>query len=401
MSWWTGRPRPAAGSCIPGRDPIPLRRPFLVLFISVFAATLGLGIIVPLLPVYATSMGATGVWLGVIFSGYAFSRTIFMPIIGSLSDRRGRKRLILAGLLLYSLISLAYIGAGSVLSLTVVRVLHGLASAMIVPVAMAYVADLSRTGSEGRLMGLFTMSLFLGMGLGPFFGGAILDIAGMDQVFLAMCGLSVFSLFTCMLFLPESRCRVGTPARLIPVLRRPRMQAMFFFRFANAFALAPFLVFFSMIATVRFGLSATEVGLIISTAMLIMAAGQGFFGALADRWSRTFLIGAGSVLAAVPLLAIPYLPDFFLLLGAAAVMGTGNAMSIPAATAEVTADGRATGQGAAMGAFNMAMSLGMLIAPVLFGLVMDRWGLGSVFTIAGVISLGAVAVFLMLARRVS
>ncbi len=104
-------------------------RVFNVLFISVFSAVLGLGIIVPLLPFYAESLGASGIWIGIIFSGLAVSRAVFMPIIGNLSDRRGRRSFILVGLFIYTLLPLAYIAADSVYLLTAVRIFHGFASA--------------------------------------------------------------------------------------------------------------------------------------------------------------------------------------------------------------------------------------------------------------------------------
>jgi DHA1 family multidrug resistance protein-like MFS transporter len=97
------------------------KRIYNVLFISVFATMLGLGIVSPLLPIYAENLGATGIWLGIIFSAFALSRSVFMPIIGRISDRRGRKWIILIGMLAYAVLSLAYIIVESVYSLTAVR----------------------------------------------------------------------------------------------------------------------------------------------------------------------------------------------------------------------------------------------------------------------------------------
>ena len=111
------------------------KRIFNVLFIAVFAAMLGLGIISPLMPIYAENMGATGIWLGMIFAEFGLSRLIFMPIIGKISDAKGRKKFITFGLLCYAVISLLYILADNVFSLIVVRFIHGFASAFTVPIA--------------------------------------------------------------------------------------------------------------------------------------------------------------------------------------------------------------------------------------------------------------------------
>lgn len=142
------------------------KRIYNVLFISVFATMLGLGIVSPLLPIYAENLGATGIWLGIIFSAFALSRSVFMPVIGRISDRQGRKWIILIGMFAYAVTSLTYLIADSVYSLTVVRLIHGIASAMVVPIAMAYIADLSEKGKEGSRMGNFSISMFLGMGWG-------------------------------------------------------------------------------------------------------------------------------------------------------------------------------------------------------------------------------------------
>ncbi|MEJ2097328.1 MAG: MFS transporter, partial [Deltaproteobacteria bacterium] len=80
---------------------------FGTLFFSIFAAVTGVGIVVPLLPVYATELGASGLYIGFIFASFSLSRTMFLPYFGRLSDRKGRKKLIISGLLAYAVVSAA------------------------------------------------------------------------------------------------------------------------------------------------------------------------------------------------------------------------------------------------------------------------------------------------------
>ena len=101
------------------------KRAFSVLATAIFCCMLGVGIVAPLLPLYAEEMGASGFRLGMIFAGYSISRTVVMPIAGRLSDRAGRKLLLGLGLLGNALISLSYVGAGSTGEMTLVRLLHG------------------------------------------------------------------------------------------------------------------------------------------------------------------------------------------------------------------------------------------------------------------------------------
>lgn len=386
-----------------GDEGTDARRIFGVLFISVFSAMVGLGIIVPLLPFYAESLGATGIWIGVIFSGFAFSRAIFMPIVGGLSDRRGRRKFILAGLLIYTVLSVAYISADTVVSLTAVRVLHGFASAMVIPIAMAYAADFSPVGREGRYMGTFMVSMFLGMGFGPLIGGVIQDIAGMNAVFLTMSFFSLIALLICILFLPESSGTRTHPGSILRTLQNRIMRPVLFFRAMNAFAHGTFMVFFPLLAagaaTGAIELSSSEIGIAVSMSILTTALLQRSFGSLADRYSKTLLIVIGSLLVSAVLFFFPAMEGFFPLLAGAILFGVGSGIAIPTSTSLVTIAGRETGQGAAMGAFNTAMSIGMITAPLIAGMIYDLLDINAVFFAAAAISTASSIIFYAMARR--
>ncbi len=372
---------------------------FRALFIAVFSAMLGLGIVIPLLPHYAETLGATGLEIGAIFSGFSVSRALLMPLFGRLSDRRGRKWFIVTGLALYTILSLAYLVAESVGGLILVRVIHGMASAMVIPIAMAYVADLSAVGSEGRQMGTFSISLYLGMGIGPLVGGVISAAAGMAAVFLSMTAFSFLSVLVCLAFVPESapRSRPATSNR--GVLGNSALRAAVFFQLINAFANGTFMVFVPLIASLAFGLSTAETGLVISVSSLSTSVLQRWSGGLADRYDKTTLIVAGTALIAATLFVIPSLSGFPALLLAALAIGIGGGISLPAVTAIVTIAGRTVGQGAAMGASNTAMGVGMIVSPLLSGMVMDLYGIKNVFYLSGIICALALPLFVVLARK--
>lgn len=150
------------------------RGTFISLFISTAAAMLGIGIIEPIMPLYAKSMGASGIVLGLIFSGFAFSRTLFAPIIGKISDRHGRKRFLVTGLFLFIIFSILYILAKTPFVLILIRAAQGLASVMVTPIAQAYIGDITPVGKEGKYMNLFFISYFSGTALGPVAGGSII-----------------------------------------------------------------------------------------------------------------------------------------------------------------------------------------------------------------------------------
>ena len=167
------------------------KRVFATLFFALFTAVTGVGIVVPLLPVYAHELGAGGFSIGLIFGAFALSRSFCMPYFGRRSDLKGRKPFIIIGLAGYALVSLAFTRADTITHLVTIRFLHGIVSAMMLPVIQAYVGDITPEGSEGFTMGLFNMSVFWGLSLGPLMGGVIEERFSLDAAFAAMGSLAL------------------------------------------------------------------------------------------------------------------------------------------------------------------------------------------------------------------
>lgn len=379
------------------------RRIYNVLFISVFATMLGLGIVSPLLPIYAENLGATGIWLGVIFSAFALSRSVFMPIIGRISDRRGRKWIILIGMFAYAVLSLAYLVAGSVYSLTAVRFAHGLASAMVVPIAMAYIADLSEKGKEGSHMGNFSISMFLGMGVGPLLGGFLNDTFGMPSVFYAMAGLSAFATLLVAISLPEAKpggfALPDAPSTPMPALiTLPVMQGVMVFAFISALGRGGMMVFVPVFGPL-IAISPFEVGIVLSANTFLMALLQVPIGRLTDTGNKVALIVAGSTIAAIALAVIPLTHSFLPLLLVTSLIGVGGAIQQPAIMALTVDAGRTIGMGTSMGAYNTVFGIGMIIAPLMGGAFMDFVGIEAVFYVGGAISLIGTVIFAAMMQR--
>ena len=181
-----------------------IKKVFPILSVSIFCAMLGSGLIVPLLPLYAQDLGATGTQLGILVAGYGISNSLFTPIMGRLSDRKGRKRFLYIGLFFYAILSLGYVWAADVTQLTLVRVIQGVAGAMIIPIAMAYVGDLSPKGQEGRWMGYANAAFFSGFGIGPLLGGTLTESLGINASFYTMGGLCMLAFLVVLILLPES-----------------------------------------------------------------------------------------------------------------------------------------------------------------------------------------------------
>jgi MFS family permease len=372
---------------------------FYILLVAVFLGVLGLGIIIPLLPLFVNEYNASGFWVGALFAGYGLSRILFTPSIGTWSDRYGRKWFITGGLFLYAVVSLLYLVPTSIIVLFAIRFVHGIASALIGPVAMAYVADITPAGLEGAYQGRLSTVMYLGLGAGPLIGGVLYSASGMTAVFLVMAVMALIPCLFCIKYLPESKPESRPATSVWDAFFHPRMQAVLFFRFANGIPYAAFMVFLPVIAAVQFQYSTTLIGLIIAIEVISMGVAMGWCGRMADQYRKSHLIVAGTLLVSFATLALPFVNNLAAISFIALAIGIGNAIAISAATAVVAIDGRELGQGAVMGAFNMIMSIVIVIIPLIFGVIIVMYGAAAIFIIAGILSLLTLAPFWYLVLR--
>ncbi len=376
------------------------KRTFLILSLSAFGVMMGMGIIAPLMPLYAKNMGASGIWLGIIFSSYSLSRLLFVPLIGKISDRKGRKIVISIGLFLYSLFSLGYVFADTVYWLTVVRFLQGFASAMTLPIIMAFIGDISPEGEEGRYMGNFNVSRFLGMGLGPMLGGVMNDAWGINSAFYALSGITGLVFFLAVFFLPESETftkkenkkKKSKNVSFKQILKLKVMRGLLFFRLVSSLGRGSLMSFLSVYAF-SFGISPGKVGTILTLNILTLSFLQMPFGRLADKIPKSRLIYGGGFLSVISLFLIPQTGSFILLLLFNIFWGSGRAMGIPATSAINTMVGRKYGMGSSTGLYMTASNAGMVLAPLISGVLMQFVGIKWVFYFSGLAIAAGLLIF--------
>jgi MFS family permease len=379
-----------------------IKKIFPILAISIFSSMLGAGIIAPLLPQYADSMGATGIWLGVIFAGFAISRALFTPIIGNISDRRGRKVFLCTGLFAYAVISLGYIWVGRVAELAFVRLIHGFASAMIIPIAQAYVGELSPEGEEGTWMGYFNAAFVAGFGFGPLMGGILAQYFGMDSAFYTMGGLNLMAFILALSLLPEIRLerdRREDSQHPLPKMRESgMMKGLFSFRLLYAFGRSAFTAFLPLFGARQLGLTSGQTGTLLAVYMLLISISLVFSGKIADRFSRKGMAIIGSLISITFLALIPEMQSFWQLLGLCLFGGIGGTLFMPASAALAVEEGRKYGMGSVMGVFTMAMSLGMAAGPILGGVAADYLDLNSVFYLGSGTTFLGIVLFIWFTR---
>lgn len=379
----------------------PFKRTFLSLYVAIFISSLGLGILSPILPAYVDRFAASSFILGVVFGSYSAARTLFMPVVGNLSDRYGRRSFILMGLLLFTIVSPLYALAATAWHLMMVRFLQGIAAAMIMPVAMSAIGDLSPEGREGFIMGSFTSAFFAGLGFGPLIGGYLRDRYTMNAAFYGMGCLSLLALFLAMVTLPAIK-----PARKISsetdeakikrrsFVRDNPLLGLLLFRFTRAVGIGLVWVIMPLYAVRDLQISAFKVGILLSANTFVTTLIQSPLGAMSDKFGHRKSLILGSLIAAGATMSIAWSREFETLIIISVALGISGGLIVPAGSALAVSLGRNRGMGRVMGLYNSSLSLGTMLGPAIGGGILDMAGVRAVFSGGAV--LGLFGLFLLL-----
>lgn len=363
--------------------------PLFVLSMALFATMLGNGVVIPFIPIYAQEFGASGVAVGILFGAHSASRTFLLPLIGRASDRHGRKAFLLWGLFGYALSSVAYLLANSLLTLIVIMALQGVATAMVQPVSMAYVGDLTPKGKEGAYAGYVNTAFLGGVAGGPILGGVIKDLFNMQASFILLGLLSLLSLLLLLFFLPEVQKQHVAEKKEIAswrtVLSSRPILGVALFRVVYALSSTLIWVFVPLLSASLLPLTTSQVGALISLNVLISTVLQSPCGRLSDRMNKAVLIGIGSLISGVSLAGFPLTSTFWHLLVLNALVGAGFGLAYPVHMALAMEHTPGSSMGTVMSTLLTVHSFGMTVAPPIFGIVVDYYNLSSMFYSAGLL----------------
>jgi DHA1 family multidrug resistance protein-like MFS transporter len=359
--------------------------------------TLGFGLVMPIIPFYMELLGAGGTELGLLVASYAVMRLIFGPIWGSLSDRVGRKPILMIGVLGYGITMIGFGLATQLWMMFVARILAGVLSSATAPTTMAYISDSTSEEDRGGGMGMLGAAGGLGAIFGPAVGGLLAE-RSLSLPFFIAAGMSFLALILVVVLLPESLPQGDRAPRTTdrPVFDLRGWWKALFSPIGPLLALTflvtgGLMIFYGILglyALERFGYGTSEVGVIFTVLGLVSAVGQGLLvGPLTKRFGDATVIKAGFLLSAVTLLPVMLAGQYVPLLITIGVFSLANALLIPAITS-LTSKRTTLNQGVTMGLSNSFVSLGRIFGPTLGGLVFDLyWGLpfvtASVFMLIG------------------
>ena len=355
------------------------RRNIMLLFFTLIVVMMGFGMAIPVLPFYVDSLGANGSELGLLMSIYAVMQFFFAPLWGSLSDRYGRKPLILLGVFGNALSQLLFGLANSLAMLFVARALAGILSAATLPTAMAYISDSTSEENRSGGMGMVGAAMGIGMVLGPGLGG-MLATDNLSLPFFVAAGLSLLALVLIVVLLPESlpenqRTRsAGFQGPQISEMWRALFSPiglLLVVAFLISFGMTSFEAVFGLFAKDRYNYGSGEVGGILMFIGVVTSVIQiSLTGPLTKRFGEVGILRASMFISIIGFVIMLLAENLAGILITVLVFVAGNSLLRPVSSSLISK--RSTvAQGVAMGLNNSFMSLGRIIGPALAGFLFD------------------------------
>jgi len=377
------------------------RSRFGVIFLTIFVDLAGFGIILPVIPYYAESFGSGGFGYGALIGVFSLMQFIATIILGRLSDRTGRRPILLSTILIGVLGYLTFAFAQSYAVLFVARMVAGFAAGNI-SVAQAYIADITNPAERSRGMGLIGAAFGLGLIVGPALGGIASHFGGPAAAGFAAAGLCMLNFGLASILLRESlgeeyreRRQLLDVKPIVRGLRDPLLGRLFVVFGLVPFAFSGFIVAFPLFAGADFGWTERELAKYFTLIGIVAASVQGyFFGRLSKIFGDRVLIIAGLLGLALPLGITPYVWSGMMLYGVGVVIALGNGIAAPALTGMISTLSRAREQGTMLGAAHAVSALGRLSGPFVFGMTYDVISPMAAFLAAATVMLGAWVVVL-------
>ncbi len=253
-------------------------RPLFVIFLTIFVNLVGFGIIIPLLPFYAQTFGASPFVIGLLFASFSLSQLVASPLLGELSDRWGRRPVLILSLVgtVVSFVMLAL--AHNLAMLFAARIVDGLSGGNITT-ARAYIADITAEEDRARAFGILGAAFGLGFIVGPALSGLFVRISYTAPIWAA-AGITVIAMALAWVWLPETAHRKpaggGSPWRaLADVARRPQLRLLLSVNFIYWTAFTVYTTTFALFGARRFGFDATETGYLLAVFCVLCVVVQG------------------------------------------------------------------------------------------------------------------------------
>lgn len=383
-----------------------------VLFLTVVLDLVGFGIVIPLQTFFALQFKATPLQITLLMTCYSLAQFVAAPVWGQLSDRFGRRPMLLASIGMTALMLAGFASSTSLAMLFFFRTLHGIMTANI-PIAQACVADLTTKENRAKGMGMIGAAFGIGFTLGPFIGGEFAahadGTAALSTPIWIAAGLSAFNFLLATVLLPETRRPDSESARrsisltaMIEALRHPVVGLCVLLTFVQVFAFSMMESVFTLFAHDVHGLEPKDVGRMFGLVGIVSIVVQGgLIGRLVKRFGEKPLVPVGLLLVGVGTALLPSAPLGAPILIAFGVMGLGQSLANPSLSALISKSASADEQGKTLGAAQSMSALARAFGPVLGGLLYGASWPAMPFYVSGGLLLLGVALAIPATARAS
>lgn len=367
-------------------------RPLFVIFLTIFVNLVGFGIIIPLLPFYAQTFGASPFVIGLLFASFSLSQLVASPLLGELSDRWGRRPVLILSLVgtVVSFTMLAV--AESLAMLFAARIVDGLSGGNITT-ARAYIADITTEQDRAKAFGMLGAAFGLGFIVGPALGAAFSHISYTAPIWAA-AAITVVAIALAWFWLPETVHRVEAgraPWRALAELsRRVNLRVVFTIDFLYWMAFAVYQTTFALFGAQRFGFDAARTGYLLSAfGFLAVVVQGGLVGPIVKALGERRTLGIGLLFAAAGWggSALTYSVPVFVLMLIPGAMGIGLCNATLSSLISKSAGPRE--QGRVQGAAGALESLGRTVGPVWGNGSLQQFGEGAAYGSAALVLVGA------------
>jgi MFS family permease len=376
---------------------------FLLGFFAIFSTTISKN---PVLPLFSQAMGANDAVIGLIAAVSPLAGILFSFPVGVLSDHMGRKRLLIASGVVFLSAPLCYLFIADAFWLIPVRFFHGTATAILVPVISAVIAE-RFPDSKGAMLGQFSSATLTGRTIAPVIGGIIISyfafypgLIAYRIVYLVAAFAAVPVLIMTLMYREER----SAPRGLVPFSRFRESFVTFFshtalratalVEMATYFAFGAFETFLPLVLASQ-GITAFQTGIIFAVQVLIIAGTKPFFGSLADRFDKRVQITGGLLIIGCSVVTIPLVSSFPLFLLASATLGLGMSLSTVATSAYVADIAKKEQIGASMGALSSTMDIGHSAGPLVTGIIITAVGYTTGFLVSFFVAIAVAAAFVI------
>lgn len=371
--------------------------PLVIIFITVFIDLLGFGIIIPLLPFYAESFGASALTIGLLGTSFSLMQFVFSPIWGRWSDKVGRKPIILLGLMGSCLSYLTLALATSLPMLFVARIIGGIAGANI-PTAQAYIADVTTPENRAKGMGMVGAAFGMGFIFGPAIGGLLSRISPSAPMWFASA-LCLSNFIAAWFLLPESRIvsadtkTLGRLEAFKHAMTKPALVLLLALYFLVTAAFSGFEATFALFSEARYGFTAASIGFLFAFIGVVLAVIQGVLvHRVVKRLGEPRVIPIAIFCIAVGVGLVPFAWSVPTLLVALGVLAVGMGFNNPSLTSMVSRLSDPNDQGGMLGLASSLASLGRVVGPAWGGFLYDSYGMTAPYLSASGLMLVAFAV---------